>query len=246
MFKIYAMALAGAVSVISGGSAAAITMKATFTGTVSNSSNAGGLFDTGTGAGALNGKTAVIEFVYDPSLLGANKTANGTDNVVNGGTGATPVAPNPMLSSSVTINGVTQFLNGSYYGQAQNTHGAKSSLLYQRNSTAEYGGSIDILLGFNSGYIPYSLETPIAYTLLTGNPDLAFAFGGFFFVAPGCNGNIFNNCAATAEGSLTFTSFEVAAVETPLPAALPLFATVLAGGGLVAWRRKRKAAKVAA
>jgi hypothetical protein len=33
--------------------------------------------------------------------------------------------------------------------------------------------------------------------------------------------------------------------EVPLPAALPLFATVLAGGGLVAWRRERKAAKLA-
>ena len=32
----------------------------------------------------------------------------------------------------------------------------------------------------------------------------------------------------------------------PLPAALPLFATVLAGGGLIAWRRKRKAANLAA
>lgn len=33
--------------------------------------------------------------------------------------------------------------------------------------------------------------------------------------------------------------------QTPLPAALPLFATVLGVGGLIAWRRKRKAAALA-
>ena len=40
----------------------------------------------------------------------------------------------------------------------------------------------------------------------------------------------------------TLTFSEVNPV--PIPAALPLFATVLAGGGLIAWRRKRKAAKL--
>lgn len=38
----------------------------------------------------------------------------------------------------------------------------------------------------------------------------------------------------------TYSIGDVAPV--PVPAALPLFATILAGGGLIAWRRKRKAA----
>ena len=36
---------------------------------------------------------------------------------------------------------------------------------------------------------------------------------------------------------------DVQVAATPLPAALPMFASALAGGGLLAWRRKRKAAK---
>ena len=47
---------------------------------------------------------------------------------------------------------------------------------------------------------------------------------------------------ATASGFGT----EVIATVTPLPAALPLFATGLSALGLLGWRRKRKAAAVAA
>ena len=51
----------------------------------------------------------------------------------------------------------------------------------------------------------------------------------------------------TGSGSATITELGVGGLqgETPLPAALPLFATGLGGLGLLGWRRKRKA-KVAA
>jgi hypothetical protein len=47
----------------------------------------------------------------------------------------------------------------------------------------------------------------------------------------------------TGGGGAGIAQLDVSPV--PLPAALPLFATVLAGGGLIAWRRKRKAAAAA-
>jgi len=44
---------------------------------------------------------------------------------------------------------------------------------------------------------------------------------------------------------LALDNFTFASAQTPLPAALPLFATGLAGLGLLGWRRKRKAQAVA-
>ena len=46
------------------------------------------------------------------------------------------------------------------------------------------------------------------------------------------------NCSVSRIGDTTFTA-------TPLPAALPLFATGIGGLGLLGWRRKRKALAVA-
>ena len=48
-------------------------------------------------------------------------------------------------------------------------------------------------------------------------------------------------------GGSAFTNGPITLTATPLPAALPLFATVLGVGGLLGWRRKRKnAAAIAA
>jgi hypothetical protein len=59
-----------------------------------------------------------------------------------------------------------------------------------------------------------------------------FVIGGFSHTMTG-NDIMFQSSGATAQLDVS---------PVPLPAALPLFASVLAGGGLIAWRRKRKAA----
>ena len=58
------------------------------------------------------------------------------------------------------------------------------------------------------------------------------------FQGAACNGSgrIFNYDAGVAVGT-----WDVTISETPLPAALPLFATGLGALGLLGWRRRRKA-----
>jgi len=66
---------------------------------------------------------------------------------------------------------------------------------------------------------------------------------GFTSAAGGLAGLANDPGTAFANGTnLTFTAI----AETPLPAALPLFATGLGAMGLIGWRRKKKAAALAA
>jgi hypothetical protein len=55
-----------------------------------------------------------------------------------------------------------------------------------------------------------------------------------------------NNAYTVSAMDVTFTDQADVASTTPLPAALPLFATGLGALGLLGWRRKRKAAAIAA
>lgn len=95
-------------------------------------------------------------------------------------------------------------------------------------------GGTDDYIGFNSStdnsggtgflfFVHGALGAPGVYSNL-GFPANTPGFGNF------------------AEATLTVSGGS----EVPLPAALPLFATVLAGGGLLAWRRKRKGVAPAA
>ena len=60
----------------------------------------------------------------------------------------------------------------------------------------------------------------------------------------GCPANAPAGCLVSNDGPDSFIGFAQSAV-VPLPAALPLFATGLAGLGLLGWRKKRKAQAMA-
>lgn len=96
------------------------------------------------------------------------------------------------------------------------------------------GGTVDIF----AGGIPGSLSTPLLSLGISaaGDPDparvttaLALVGSQFTFEMPSQNFGIYQ---------LGFS--QVAA--TPIPAALPLFASALGGLGFIGWRRKRKPA----
>ena len=83
-------------------------------------------------------------------------------------------------------------------------------------------------------------------------PDLTLLSNtnSFSGLASGWTILAFTNVPTTGPHTVTFTDFSALNLSfvstTPLPAALPLFATGLGALGLLGWRRKRKAAAVAA
>jgi hypothetical protein len=102
--------------------------------------------------------------------------------------------------------------------------------------------------GFNDRYAnaTQTLLTYLDLRVTTLNAQFPSALDAAFsyILQPGDGGQgtaIFNNFQ-DAYAYLTTTELTVSPVvsETPLPAALPLFASALFGGGAIAWRRKRR------
>jgi len=211
----------GALSVFSGivfsDGASASTYEMIFQGVVySGGFDSADLFG---GGYILAGANFTATYLYNP-----NQGSVTTSNLAYGGIGYYPRSLSPILDASITINGLTANIAGndnSWNGYLM----ATGSIIEADFCPVYEGGCTQRLLIHDDG----------------GGPPTLTYFGNFLleadrtgqFIGVGING---------LEDSFGLAATSVELTEpTPLPAALPLFATGLGALGLFGWRRKRKA-----
>ena len=164
-------------------------------------------------------------------------TASVSLDVVGGqalsGTGTITFGANTFALTLITLT--TDGGNGNYHGQTgfRDNHG-----------TDIFNGDTTVPIDTN-GLIFAISDNP-----LWGQDALFAAWdnggGNLGFLISGTLTGVFNEYykIAVGSGEIALTGSENS--QTPLPAALPLFATGLGALGLIGWRRKRKAAAQAA
>jgi hypothetical protein len=140
-----------------------------------------------------------------------------------------------VLSANTLIGGGTEYagtMEASFFDSANN-------LLYTSFNGGFVGNGQDFLFG--GGFIPALTTAPVGSVVFSSFDGSAFnILSATMFLSNDPN----TFCCTTLDvtGSLS----TVAVSATPLPAALPLYATGLGALALLRWRRKRKAASLAA
>jgi hypothetical protein len=211
--------LVAALSVAASVSGAAAT-------TVTINSNASGFYQNTGGTPSL-GSTNIIEdstrnnyFAFD--LSGLSGTVTAAKLTVFGPNGLFLFNSTTPATVTYSIYDVTTnigALTGHTAGAAAFTD-LGSGLVYGSTSFAATTGS-----------------SPQPIDLAGGLNDINAALGGLF--ALGGDSSLVSNQGFLWSSSFLGPAAQLTLETTPLPAALPLFATVLGGGGLVAWRRRR-------
>lgn len=226
-------------AVIGGTAARAELVEAVFTGTIYNSSDATGVFGLGSGSNVLDDQEFTLTYVYDTSA-GAEMTDTGLDVIYGGDMWG----PSPVVSASLTINGVTLTFDGdteSFVGVCNADYCNGSDLRdyeayqYTNDGTTyleSYTYTYFVLPAFT---MPFDLTEPLSYT----SDEMVEAGGDFFFY--GCTPTQ-TDCTTTTDvsGEYTIASVSIRSLApVPLPAGAGLLGASLALMGLVARRRAR-------
>jgi hypothetical protein len=172
--------------------------------------------EVGTGSGALDGTSFTNQLVTITVTADTSNIAMAAPGLFRNLVGTATVSVSTVGTDTLTQGPV--FVNQTSMPTA----------------AAGIAGRVPIMATFNSAFSSYALG---AIGPTSGAPIISpgdtFATGSGTFDLTSMGDTTF--CAASTGGSCSPVS------AVPLPAALPLFATGLAGLGLLGWRRKRKA-----
>jgi hypothetical protein len=197
----------------------AVTVNITYTGTVTSGFDSSGLFGT---PADLTGKAFEADYTFNTSLGFSRHDA--IVNQIDGGIAAG--GPTPNLSAALIIAGHTVNVGGDWFANliaaVSGTH-----IVQAPQVSSSDGNSLNNQVSTVSG-VPFSIESNFSHTLDADAGETGYGQ------------------ARLAGAFIELNTLTVAEVVTPLPAALPLFATGLGALGLLGWRRKRKAAALAA
>lgn len=214
-------ATAAVLSLAAGAAQAAVTV--TFTGTVQSGVDGAGLF--GAAGANLTGLAFTSIYVVDETQI--YDLSNGYYQAEGGGAYGTPL---PIISASLTINGLTYTPTATYYGgfSEQNAQGFYTHLYYQ-NLSATY---FDWLPGENlhNSCVDYYDATPKPQTCKSTNQ-------GYFAFSNGATVGVLFNTGVSSSDPLPLG---VSYVPEPITWAL-----MIAGFGMVGASLRRRRAVAA-
>lgn len=235
--------------------AGAATVTATYTGEVSNSTDAVGLFGgSGDDPSANDGERFALTFVFDPDAVGTLRLGLGGYSPIYDESydfsygGSDNDRPTPSLGVELTIGGTSQAFVGDVHFNAFIGESRYQTIAI--GSTAgSYVGEVTAAIVNQHLLLPALLEQPFTLAVL---PNLnLFPSSAFSFRDPGCGAGD-PSCDVTGSLRLDALTVSVAGIgpgpdltpaHVPLPASAALLLAALACMGGSRLRRGRKTAR---
>jgi hypothetical protein len=195
-------------------------MQATFSGIVVSGNDAHNVFG---GSLLLDGEAFVASFKYNTAI--GRHTSPIIDQIFGG---LSLGSQSPIISASITINGISYDFLGWGYGEASVNKGPGYSAFHLNAQDPAYGIGISLTEYRNDNSLPSVLTTP-------------FSVAGSGLLLPGSTTQGFVNFGS-GSATLGVNNLKVVSLSpVPLPAGLPLLVSGVMLLGLAGWRGRTSA-----